>query len=79
MTAEVIRWPRHLLRRGEDLLRPGIEMSLCRTCGGADEELTAECVGYRLHMDEMAAVRNGRIDFKGGRWIALHASAPIEK
>lgn len=68
MTAEVLRWPRHILRRGEAVWEPGRQMQLCKTCGAADEELATECPGYRLHADEMAAVRNGHLDYVKGGW-----------
>lgn len=73
MTAEVLRWPRHLLYRTDHPLAHGVKvtMTICRTCGAADEELATECPGHRLHPDEFAAVRNGHLDYRKGRWEAL--------
>lgn len=50
-------------------------LTMCRTCGAADEGLATECPGYRLHPDEMAAVRNGRLDYRKGRWEPLVPSS----
>lgn len=44
-------------------------LSVCNVCGGAEAELTAECVGRKLTSDESRDVVIGFKNFVDGAWI----------
>lgn len=42
----------------------------CTTCGGAEGSLTTECPGFKMTGDQLDEVYAGRLDFRGGAWVA---------
>lgn len=78
---DIIRWPKHLAYHCppgcpscEIDACPTQVLFTCATCGATEEELATECPGYRVHDQELAAVMNGHLDFRSGRWIAVVVS-----
>lgn len=44
---------------------------VCQVCNSAEAELTKDCVGRRLTLEEKRQVVDGMVDFRDGFWIIL--------
>lgn len=80
----VVRWPRHVryncppggaaCAEGRCPFCEG-GLFLCVVCGGAEGDMPTDCPGHRMHDAERAAVMNGHLDFRGGRWVCTSEEA----
>lgn len=44
-------------------------LCVCIICGGAEVELTIDCCGRRMSIEEKDDVSCGLLNFKDGKWI----------
>jgi hypothetical protein len=82
--SNVVQFPRHKLFKCSGDTDPcyvgacmfcGGGLAYCVTCKGGEAELPTDCPGEPMHPDEKAAVMNGHVDFKAGRWVCVSAEA----
>lgn len=71
----IVNWPRHIRYRCAPGCRsceidacPTQVLFSCSTCGASEAELATDCPGYRLPAEERAAVQNGHLNFRDGKW-----------
>jgi hypothetical protein len=60
---DILRWPKHVMF--------AIRTPMCKVCMCIAHELPTECPGVPLHPDERAAVANGHLDYRKGRWVPV--------
>lgn len=44
-------------------------LALCEVCGCFEGSLPSECPGEKVSEERQTSIYNGKIDFRGGKWV----------
>ena len=45
-------------------------LDVCEVCKAVEAELPTECPGVKMTWEQLKAVQDGTLDYRGGRWIS---------